>query len=42
MGEALFEGSIELVGGLLRILSMKGTESQYGQDRRRVTLKSWR
>ena len=39
MGEALFEGSIELIWGLLRVLSMKGTESQYGQDRRRMTLK---
>lgn len=42
MGEALFEGSIELVGGLLRVLSMKSTESQYEQDRRRITFKGWR
>ena len=38
MGEALFEGGIELVGRLLRVLSMKDMESQYRQDRRRMTL----
>lgn len=39
MREALFEGSIELVGRLLRILATKGRESQYHEDRRRMTLK---
>ena len=33
MREGLFEGSIELVGRLLRVLPTKGRRSQYKQDR---------
>ena len=39
MREALFEGSIELVGRLLRVLSMKRMEHQYRHVGRRMTLK---
>lgn len=39
MREALFEGSIKLVGRLLRVLSTKSTQSQYKQDGRWMTLK---
>lgn len=31
MGEGLLEGSIELVGRLLRVLSIEGMASQYRQ-----------
>ena len=39
MREGLFKGSIELVGRLLRVLSVKEKRGKYGQDRRRMT---WR
>ena len=39
MREGLFEGSIELVGRLLRVLSMKDMENQYRYVGRRMTLK---
>lgn len=35
MREALFEGSIKLVGRLLRVLSMNGSDGQYREDGRR-------
>lgn len=39
MREAFFEGSIKLVGRLLRVFSIMGSDSQYKQDRRGKTLK---
>ena len=39
MREVLFEGSIKLVGRLLRVFSIVGSDGQYKQDRRWKTLK---